>query len=292
MKNDKIVKPRLIIHGGAGKLEGTSDRQEQIEQSLKAICQSSYSILLEEGAREAVLHAIRLLEDDSLFNAGTGSRLQADGKIRMSASLMDSSTGIFSAVINVQNIRHPIDIADMLSRERHTVLAGKIATEFCRNRGVELHDPTTELRIAEYENRSKGNHGTVGAVALDKGGRIVSGNSTGGIGYEIPGRVSDTATVAGNYASSLAGVSCTGIGEEIVNDAVAARIVIRVEDGMSLNEAVQKTINEAKQSQKRYGLIAIDHNSNIGYGYATEGMYYAYHDGSGITSFVNEMEFK
>ena len=61
---------------------------------------------------------------------------------------------------------------------------------------------------------------------------------------------------------------------------------------MSLNEAVQKTINEAKQSQKRYGLIAIDHNSNIGYGYATEGMYYAYHDGSGITSFVNEMEFK
>ncbi len=85
MKNDKIVKPRLIIHGGAGKLEGTSDRQEQIEQSLKTICQLSYSILLEEGAREAVLHAIRLLEDDSLFNAGTGSRLQADGKIRMSA---------------------------------------------------------------------------------------------------------------------------------------------------------------------------------------------------------------
>lgn len=292
MKNDKIIKPRLIIHGGAGKLEGTSDRQEQINGSLKTICQSSYLTLVEQGARESVLHAIRSLEDDSLFNAGTGSRLQADGEIRMSSSLMDSSTGIFSAVINVQNIRHPIDIADMLSREKHTVLAGKIATDFCRNRGVDYHDPITELRLAEYERQIKGSHGTVGAVALDKSGTIVSGSSTGGIGYEIPGRVSDTATVAGNYSSSVAGASCTGIGEEIVNDAVAAGVVIRVENGMSIHEAVQITIEKAKNSQKRYGLIALDCKSNIGYGFATEGMYYAYHDGDGITSFIDEMEFK
>lgn len=292
MENEKKYKPRLIIHGGAGRMEGIYDHQQKVGLLLLSIAQSSYSMLLKNGARRAVLHAVRMLEDDPHFNAGTGSRLQEDGKIRMSASLMDSSTGIFSAVINVQSIRNPIDIADMLSREKHTVLAGDKATEYCRQRGVELYDPTTELRLSEYEDCCKGKYGTVGAVALDADGTIAAGTSTGGIGCEIPGRVSDTATVAGNYASAAAGVSCTGIGEDIVNDAVAVRIITRVQDGMPLKKAVNKTLMEARKSGKRYGCIAVDKNSNVENGYSTEGMYYIYHDGRGFISFLDEDRHK
>lgn len=285
--NTKKFQTKLIIHGGAGKMAGTPKHLQEISRALTTIGESSFSVLNIHGARSAVLNAVKMLEDNPLFNAGTGSRLQDDGKIRMSASLMDSSTGIFSAVINVQNIRNPIDVAELLSREKHTVLAGDKATEYCRLQGVDLYNPVTDLRKAEYDEHCVGRYGTVGAVALDQEGVIVAGTSTGGIGCEIPGRVSDSATVAGNYAVDVAGVSCTGIGEEIVNDAVAVRVVIRIQDGMSLRQAVKKTLAEAKESGKRYGLIAVDKLGNIDYGYSTEGMYYAFHDGQNLSTFLD-----
>ena len=43
--------------------------------------------------------------------AGTGSKTQHDGQIRMSAALMDGSKTRFSGVINIQNVQNPILIA-------------------------------------------------------------------------------------------------------------------------------------------------------------------------------------
>ncbi|MDE4948917.1 isoaspartyl peptidase/L-asparaginase, partial [Francisella tularensis subsp. holarctica] len=78
-----------------------------------------------------------------------------------------------------------------------------------------------------------------------------------------PGRVGDSPTVAGNFANESMGISCTGIGEHIINQAVAAKIAPRVKDGMSLLAAVDKSIAESDRLGDYVGLIAIDKHGNI-----------------------------
>ena len=290
------ITPKLIIHGGAGKLEGNLDpkgdggkdgakkrreeRHEAFRLALKEIAGEGYGILSASDARQAVLHSVRLLEENPLFNAGTGSRLQADGVVRMSAGLMDGPGNRFSGVINIQNVRNPIDLADLLAGEKHRILTGDKAQAFARDRNLAHHNPITSERQEEYERKVQGKSGTVGAVALDSEGRIFVGTSTGGIGGETPGRASDSPTVAGTYASPMAGVSCTGIGEDIINQAAAARVVIRVTDGMSLEEAVAKTFQEADQHGYSFGLIAIDRGGMMEIGSTREvDIFFATHGG-------------
>ena len=79
------MNPKIIIHGGAGRQEGNFNRVIEIQESLKNILKQSKEVLLDTNAREAAIFAVKLLEDNQLFNAGTGSKLQSDGKARMSA---------------------------------------------------------------------------------------------------------------------------------------------------------------------------------------------------------------
>ena len=280
---------QLVIHGGARSLEEKTTKAREIHQSLCIIWEKTFELLKKMTAEEAVIRGIRLLEDDPIFNAGTGSKLQADGEVRMSAALMDGVKNRFSGVINVQNIRFPIEAAALLSKEKNKVLSADQATEFCRKHGFDEHDPVTPARLQEYEKKCSGINGTVGIVALDDKGRIFAGTSTGGIGNETPGRVSDSPTVAGTYASSKAGVSCTGIGEQIVQQAAAAKIVTRVEDGMSLHKAVSKTLTESNNYNYSFGLISLDAKGQIEVGKTAElsEVYYAYHNGEGIETFYN-----
>ncbi|MEC8981883.1 MAG: isoaspartyl peptidase/L-asparaginase [SAR324 cluster bacterium] len=278
---------QLIIHGGAGSLEGKLAEAQVMHDSLCNIWEESFVLLKKGSAEETVRHAIRMLEDDPVFNAGTGSKLQADGQVRMSSALMDGTKNRFSGVINVQNIRNPIEAAALLAKEENTVLSAGQATEFCRRNGMEDYDPITPERLEEYERRCSGKHGTVGAVALDKEGHIFAGTSTGGIGCEIPGRVSDCPTVAGTYASTKAGVSCTGIGEQITQQAAAARIVTRVDDGMPLHDAVAFTMRESNKFNYSYGLISLnaDGHVEVGKSAALNEVFYAFHDESKIRTF-------
>ena len=278
---------QLIIHGGAGSLEGKLEHAQVMHDSLCKIWEESFDILQKGTAEETVCHAIRMLEDDPIFNAGTGSKLQADGQVRMSSALMDGTNNRFSGVINVQNIRNPIEAAALLSKEENTVLSGAQATEFCRKNGMDDYNPVTQERLEDYKKRCSGKHGTVGTVALDNEGHIFAGTSTGGIGYEIPGRVSDCPTVAGTYASTKAGVSCTGIGEQITQQAAAAKIVTRVEDGMPLHDAVTLTMSESNKFSYLYGLISLDSEGHVEVGKTEtlDEVFYAFHDNNRIRTF-------
>ena len=278
---------QLIIHGGAGSLEGKLEHAQVMHDSLCKIWEESFDILQKGSAEETVCHAIRMLEDDPIFNAGTGSKLQADGQVRMSSALMDGTNNRFSGVINVQNIRNPIEAAALLSKEENTVLSGAQATEFCRKNGMDDYNPVTQERLEDYKKRCSGKHGTVGTVALDNEGHIFAGTSTGGIGYEIPGRVSDCPTVAGTYASTKAGVSCTGIGEQITQQAAAAKIVTRVEDGMPLHDAVTLTMSESNKFSYLYGLISLDYEGHVEVGKTEtlDEVFYAFHDNNRIRTF-------
>lgn len=112
--------------------------------------------------------------------------------------------------------------------------------------------------------------------------RLAAGTSTGGKGFERIGRVSDSAMPAGNYATSNAGVSCTGIGEDIIDECLAPRIVVRVTDGMSLKEAMQRSFGEAHQNKRDLGAIALDVSGAIAWGKTSEILLAAYHDGEKI----------
>jgi L-asparaginase len=315
MKN--LSKPKLVIHGAflahtlssglknnsfsnsshdLKKQTSYSERHlgEKYHEALVFIIKQTFDVLCSVGARTAVLHGLRCLEDEPLFNAGTGASLQADGQVRMSAALMDSVTHNFAGVINIQAVKNPIMVANQLAKEKNTMLAGELASLYAQEQGFSDTAPLLpqpnhffyELDNDGFFNKAD-KMGAVGVVALDADGMICAGSSSGGIGF--PGSVSDSATVAGTYASSIAGVSCTGISEHIINHGVAVRIVTRVEEGMSLQQAVEKTLLEAKNHNYYYGIVSLDKKGDMMIGHSLDdnnyALIYAYYDGEVLKTY-------
>jgi L-asparaginase len=272
---------KVIIHGGFFSESSTNNETKLAkQQSLLRIVTDSYAYLKTHTALETVVYAVSLLEDDELFNAGIGSQIQADGKIRMSASLMDGSTMKMSGVINIEEVKNPVQVAKILLNYDDKVLGGSGATNFARANRFEQFSTEIPQRRSEYEAKLAASRiGTVGCVALDMNGKIAVATSTGGKGFEIPGRISDSATVAGNYANEFCGVSLTGVGEDIVSGAVAAKIVTRVTDGFTLEKAFEKTFNELKPFDGFAGAIAIDNKGNVYHQDSHPSMVFASFDG-------------
>lgn len=256
---------KIIIHGGFFSESSTDSQTKKAKQdALVSIVEKSYDYMKTHSALETVVYAVSLLEDDALFNAGVGSQIQSDGKIRMSASIMDGVSKKMSGVINIEDVKNPVQVAEKLLGVDDRILGGEGATAFARKNGFESFSTEIPQRREEYLTKLKSNGiGTVGCVALDKDGQLAVATSTGGKGFEIVGRISDSATVAGNYANEICGVSCTGVGEDIVSGAVASKIVTRVTDGFPIKEAFAKTFEELKPFDGFAGAIAIDKNGNI-----------------------------
>ena len=256
---------KIIIHGG---FFSESDQSHEVktakQNSLKKIAGKAFEFLKTHSAEDTVVFAVSLLENDDLYNAGIGSQIQSDGKIRMSASLMNGENQKFSGVINIEEVKNPIEVAKVLMKEDDRVLGGFGAKKYAAENGFANFSTEVPQRRKEYEAKLKnGGKGTVGCVALDKNGHLAAATSTGGKGFEIVGRISDSATVAGNFANKFAAVSCTGVGEDIVSNATASKIVTRVTDGMSLEKAFEKTFSELTEIDGFAGAIAIDHQGNI-----------------------------
>ncbi len=301
------VQPKLIIHGGAGGHLKSAKGEIIVRQALHSIIEEVYSLLTYGGsAIDAVIMGCQLLENQPIFNAGTGSVLQSDGQIRMSAALMDGARQRFSGVINVSRVRHPIELAKFLQGEDDRVLSDYGASELLRELNIPMYDPLIDIRLKEWIQEREENFdkemagvvaeqeliheprkGTIGVVALDCNGKIAVGTSTGGKGLERIGRVSDSAMPAGNYADPLAGVSCTGIGEDIMEECLAAKIVIRVTDGMSLVDAMEKSMTESRSRNRDVGAIAIAADGTISWGKTSEVLLAAYHDGEKIGDTLN-----
>ena len=272
---------KIIIHGGFFSESATNhETKDAKQQALLSIVKDSFDYLKSHSALETVVHAVSLLEDDELFNAGIGSQIQSDGKIRMSASLMDGSTMKMSGVINIEEVKNPVQVAEVLLNYEDKVLGGSGATNFAREHGFKQFSTEIPQRRSEYEAKLAATRiGTVGCVALDSDGKIAVATSTGGKGFEIPGRISDSATVAGNYANEFCGVSLTGVGEDIVSGAVAAKIVTRVTDGFTLEKAFEKTFTELLPFDGFAGAIAIDDKGNMFHQDSHPSMVFASFDG-------------
>ncbi|MBF2098962.1 MAG: isoaspartyl peptidase/L-asparaginase [Gloeomargaritaceae cyanobacterium C42_A2020_066] len=293
--------PKLIIHGGAGSSLTGPGAKDAIRKSLHHILDTLYARLAGGmSALEVVIQGCQLLEDDPQFNAGTGAVLQSDGQIRLSAALMDGPAQRFSGVINAQRLKNPIQLAQHLQSQPDRILSETGSQALTRALGLPLYDPLTPQRLQEWvEEQLHGqadgrpaltnlvtatdqHYGTIGVVALDAAGRLAAGTSTGGKGGEYVGRVSDSAMPAGTYANTDAAISCTGIGEDIVDECLAARLVIRVTDGFSLPAAFEKSFAEAAGRGRDLGAIGIDRRGAIAWGRTTEVILAAYHNGEGL----------
>lgn len=255
--------PVLVLHGGAGgKLNATKLAAYRL--SVQRILDKNYPLLVRGASScEVIAKTVIELENDPLFNAGRGSKIQSDGKIRMSASMMDGDLRRFAGCVNVEGVKNPILLARALMKRKDRVLSGKGAQQFAREIGLEFASNYTAEQRREFLRRKQGKSGTVGALALDTKGRLAAATSTGGRGFEYPHRVSDSPTTAGNFANAFCAVSATGTGEEIVEFSVASTICALVENGISLDRAVEKVFSGARKAKAEFGMIALDRMGNF-----------------------------
>jgi len=260
----KLGRPFVLFHGGLG---DQLESRETIEISLKRIALRVQK-QLKLNAVDLVQAAVSELEDDPIFNSGFGAKMQADGVPRLSSGIMDGKLQRMASVSNILSQRHPSLIAKHLLSATDRNLSSIEATRYALKHGFPPENVQTQKRVLEWRAQIEGKTGTVGAIALDASGNPAACTSTGGRGNETPGRISDSFTPSGNFATPFGAVSCTGVGEEILDAAAASSVLVRVEDGLSLSEAIAKTFTPHRK--KVFGMIALDSNGNA-IVYATRG---------------------
>ncbi len=297
----------LIVHGGAGAWRPGSDA-DAIDGTTDAVAAGRR--ILEGGgsALDAACAAAAVLEDNPIFNAGTGSVLNFDGFVEMDACVMVSDAAQIGAVSAIQRVKNPILIArQVMEATDHVMLAGEGAQRFARVLGHADYDPVTPARQADWMDKkaklevevgtdSKGamkirdflmGHpeyagGTIGAVALDSNGILCACTSTGGVTMKLVGRVGDTPLPGcGTYASKLAASSATGTGEYVIRALACRQISDNVEKGMSLKAAIDMVLDGlGRDFDADVGFIGIDASVNDDGAHRTPHMPHAWFSGS------------
>lgn len=303
----------LAIHGGAGVIERDSLSPEQdaaYRAALNTALEAGSAVLARGGsAMDAIEAAIRVMEDDPLFNAGRGAVFTAEGRNELDAAVMDGSDLSAGAVAGLTTTRHPIAAARAVKeRSPHVMLTGAGADAFAAAQGIEQVDPSfffTERRwqglvkaltesgqavpprpagtpspdqtaAAPQPPLNERKFGTVGAVALDSQGRLAAGTSTGGMTAKRWGRVGDVPVIgAGTYASNADGcaVSATGAGEYFIRSTVARDICHRTASGASVQAAAEAEIAEVGAIGGDGGVIVMGADGSPAFAMNTSGMY-------------------
>lgn len=265
-----------------------------LEQALDA----GGAILGRHGsAVDAVEAAVRVLEEDSCFNAGRGSVLTADGGIELDAAIMDGRSRRAGAVAGLRTTRAPVSLARLLMEQGpHVFLSGRGADDFARDHGLEQVDnrwfevPERRRQLDEllasggFDDEVK--YGTVGAVAVDADGHVAVATSTGGLTAKRWGRVGDSPLIgAGTYADDrAAAVSATGSGEYFIRAVAAHEVTARIRlGGQSLQEAVDSVLADIQALGGRGGLIAVSPSGDAAWGFTTSAMYRGIADATGRT---------
>lgn len=294
------MKYALAIHGGAGTILRSAmspEKESEYRQSLSAALAAGEAVLKQKGSSlDAVEAAVRVLEDDVLFNAGRGSVFTHDGINEMDASIMNGSDLMAGAVSGVRNIRNPVSLArSVMLQSDHVFLSGAGAMAFAKKTNAEVMPDDyffSQMRYDQLQQALKANtvqldhtaeppkkFGTVGAVAIDSAGNLAAATSTGGMTNKQHGRVGDTPMIgAGTYASNAScAVSCTGHGEFFIRAVVAYDVACLMEyKGLSLKDACETVVkHKLVKLGGEGGLIAIDRSGHIELTFNSEGMYRA-----------------
>lgn len=273
----------IVVHGGAGKVAAL--RYDRLRAGVRAAAEAGNAVLSASGsALEAVVAAVRVLEDDPEFNAGTGAALTRDGTVETDASVMDGETRRVGAVAAVPDLANPVLLARaVLDAGEHVILAGPAAWRFANELGITAapHGSLVTERALERlqeaiaAERQRRQHafavereqegGTVGAVARDRSGRLAAATSTGGVVRKRSGRIGDSPIPgAGTWADREIAASATGDGEAILRMALTRTIAAHTAAGMTLREAAIAALVELRRlTGGSAGVIAIDHGEHV-----------------------------
>lgn len=241
--------------------------------------------VLEAGgsALDAVEQGIRAVEDDpGVDSVGRGGHPRLDGNVDCDATVMDGETRQAGSVGALRGFRHPVTVARrVMERLPHVLLVGAGAARFAREAGCEEAVMLTPERQAEHErwldryvpapDRARwpgaplaryswqsgaelGAGGTAVLLCRDRLGRIAAGASSSGWARGFPGRLGDSAIIgAGCYADSRFGAcGCTHIGEMTIRCATARTVVRQMQDGRSLDEALQAALDDLGELRGGY----------------------------------------
>jgi beta-aspartyl-peptidase (threonine type) len=283
-------RPVIIVHGGAWDIPDT-----QLEQNIlgvrKAVHQG-WNILSDNGSSlDAVESSVNHMEDNPIFNAGTGSVLTEDRTIEMDALIMSGRDLKAGAVAGLRDVRNPVSLARKVMEEtRHVFMIGEGASRLAdrfKLKRITQNNLVTNEAILEWEtykdNRKKYgdsiSHETIGAVAIDIQGNIACATSTGGITFKQVGRVGDVPIVgSGGYADNfVGGVSSTGDGESITRVTLARLILFYMEKSTSVQNSVENALDYMQnRTGSQGGAIALDKDGNIGHFHTTKRMGWAY----------------
>jgi len=293
----------LIVHGGAGSWRPGSDA-DAIAGTTAAV-DAGRKILQKGGsALDAACAAAVVLEDNPIFNAGTGAVLNYDGYVEFDACVMVAERAQIGSVSGLQRVKNPILVARQVMEETdHVMLTGEGALRFARVMGHGDHDPITPARFEDWKRKkatldigvgkdAKGSMkireflrkhpeyagGTIGVVALDARGVLCAATSTGGVTLKLPGRVGDTPLPgAGTYANKFAASSATGTGEYVIRSLSCRAISEGVERGKSLDDSVTEMLAQmTRDFDADVGFIAIDANGHAVANHSTAHMPHAF----------------
>jgi beta-aspartyl-peptidase (threonine type) len=298
----------IIVHGGAGNVP--PELRPDFESGCRIAVETAWRVLAAGGsAMDAVETAVRVLEDNPVFDAGRGAHLNQDGYVELDAGMMDGRTLMAGAVASVRRITNPISLARrVLTDCEHVFLVGAGAESFAEQIGIPFCDPAdliVERELMAWEKwRSQVlpgveagatvpcgrvgttfgtvSTGTVGAVALDAAGNLVVGNSTGGTAFKHPGRVGDTPIIGcGLYADNMLGAAaCTGIGEQIMKTVLAKTTVDQI---ALLGDAATAASVAIGYFERRIGgqggVICMSPQGQVGWAFSTSHMACAYRTG-------------
>ncbi|MCD6488888.1 MAG: isoaspartyl peptidase/L-asparaginase [Desulfurococcales archaeon] len=277
-----MVKPVLLLHGGAGTWKAPRSRIEKAIKAIRDAAEHGYRYLVTGSSVEAVVESIAYMEDSQAFNAGIGSVLNVLGEREMDAGIMDGLTGKAGAVATVKYPKNPIRLARIvMEKTGHVILAGEGADRLAEKVGLKEIPPVPEevkKRYSELIGKySRGELGyfknnipllkeigwldTVGAVAIDSNRRLVAGVSTGGVWLKLPGRVGDSPVPgAGFYADKDIAVAATGIGEAMLLTMPGLRIALLVKQGYGFKYSMDIVLNYITSTigEGTTGIIGID----------------------------------
>ena len=216
------MRPNILIHGGAWQWDDALDEGKR--EGLYEAVRIGKSILEAGGsALDAVEMAVRCLEDDVRFDAGTGGYLNQSGVVELDALITDGRRLDFGSVAGVSTVKNPITLARrVMENTEECFMIGAGADQLSERFGlpsisnIDLHTPHM---IATFESyKASMQHDTVGAVAMDNDGNVASATSTSGSPFKPMGRVGDSPLYgSGGYAENKLGAAgATGKGEHIM----------------------------------------------------------------------------
>lgn len=299
----------IIVHGGAWAIP---DNQVDAHRAgCRTARDAGWHVLTRGGsAMDAVEAAVRILEDDPIFDAGVGSILNRGGFVELDAAVMEGDQLFYGSVAGVRRIRNPISLARHVLNSPAGLLVADGAERFAKERGVPLCDPEELIVDREFQiyqhyvatydtSRDSGATAppgeivapisgggyphrpsdTVGCVAIDAHGWVVAGTSTGGTNYKMIGRVGDAPLLGGGlYAmNELGGCSTTGWGESIMRILLAKTAVDYLENDTHPQQAAERAIQRlADRGKGLGGCILLDRHGRVGWAFNTPRMAHAW----------------